>query len=71
MEAAAEGAVGLSEARPLSGATASEDADTVIGISYGRDSDMGKHLFVLIISITGIVLVILMQLQPWRRFIYF
>ncbi|XP_031642041.1 phosphatidylinositol 4-phosphate 5-kinase type-1 gamma isoform X3 [Oncorhynchus kisutch] len=40
MEAAAEGAVGLSEARPLSGATASEDADTVIGISYGRDSDM-------------------------------
>uniref|UniRef100_A0A6Q2YS15 PIPK domain-containing protein n=1 Tax=Esox lucius TaxID=8010 RepID=A0A6Q2YS15_ESOLU len=43
MEAAAEGAVGLSEAREpssLSGATASEDADTVIGISYGRDSDM-------------------------------
>lgn len=74
MEAAAEGAVGLSEARearPLSGATASEDADTVIGISYGRDSDMGNYLFVLIISITGIVLAILMQLQPWRWFIYF
>ncbi|XP_024279036.2 phosphatidylinositol 4-phosphate 5-kinase type-1 gamma isoform X4 [Oncorhynchus tshawytscha] len=45
MEAAlpvAEGAVGLSEAReasPFSGATASEDADTVIGVSYGMDSD--------------------------------
>ncbi|XP_041746188.1 phosphatidylinositol 4-phosphate 5-kinase type-1 gamma isoform X3 [Coregonus clupeaformis] len=39
---AAEGAVGLSEAReasPFSGATASEDADTVIGVSYGMDSD--------------------------------
>uniref|UniRef100_A0A7N6AHB0 PIPK domain-containing protein n=1 Tax=Anabas testudineus TaxID=64144 RepID=A0A7N6AHB0_ANATE len=43
MEAAAEGAVGLSEARdgsPLSGAAASEDADTVIGVSYGMDADM-------------------------------
>ncbi|KAM9504059.1 phosphatidylinositol 4-phosphate 5-kinase type-1 gamma-like isoform 2-T2 [Salvelinus alpinus] len=45
MEAAlpvAEGAVGLSDAReasPFSGATASEDADTVIGVSYGMDSD--------------------------------
>ncbi|XP_029905135.1 phosphatidylinositol 4-phosphate 5-kinase type-1 gamma isoform X4 [Myripristis murdjan] len=41
MEAAAEGAVGLSEARdgsPLSGATASDDADTVIGVSYGMDA---------------------------------
>nr|XP_057930261.1 phosphatidylinositol 4-phosphate 5-kinase type-1 gamma isoform X1 [Doryrhamphus excisus] len=40
----AEGAVGLSEARdgsPLSGATASDDADTVVGVSYGMDaSDM-------------------------------
>lgn len=48
MEAAlpvAEGAVGLSEAReasPFSGATASEDADTVIGVSYGMDSDFGN-----------------------------
>ncbi|KAM6963444.1 phosphatidylinositol 4-phosphate 5-kinase type-1 gamma [Aplochiton taeniatus] len=44
MEAAAEGAVGLSEARdgsPLSGATASDDGETVIGVSYGMDaSDM-------------------------------
>ncbi|XP_078141711.1 phosphatidylinositol 4-phosphate 5-kinase type-1 gamma [Centroberyx gerrardi] len=41
MEAAAEGAVGLSEARdgsPLSGATASDDGDTVIGVSYGMDA---------------------------------
>ncbi|XP_026160493.1 phosphatidylinositol 4-phosphate 5-kinase type-1 gamma isoform X2 [Mastacembelus armatus] len=41
MEAAAEGAVGLSEARdgsPLSGATASDDADTVVGVSYGVDA---------------------------------
>lgn len=46
MEAAAEGAVGLSEARdgsPLSGATASDDGDTVIGVSYGMDAgDMGN-----------------------------
>ena len=45
MEAAAEGAVGLSEARdgsPLSGAAASDDADTVVGVSYGMDAaDMG------------------------------
>ncbi|XP_061743805.1 phosphatidylinositol 4-phosphate 5-kinase type-1 gamma isoform X1 [Nerophis ophidion] len=37
----AEGAVGLSEAgdgSPLSGATASEDADTVVGVSYGMDT---------------------------------
>lgn len=44
MEAAAEGAVGLSEARegsPLSGAAASDDGDTVVGVSYGMDaSDM-------------------------------
>lgn len=41
MEAAAEGAVGLSEARegsPLSGAAASDDADTVVGVSYGMDA---------------------------------
>ncbi|XP_038572225.1 phosphatidylinositol 4-phosphate 5-kinase type-1 gamma isoform X2 [Micropterus salmoides] len=41
MEAAAEGAVGLSEARdgsPLSGAAASDDGDTVVGVSYGVDS---------------------------------
>ncbi|KAM6921575.1 phosphatidylinositol 4-phosphate 5-kinase type-1 gamma isoform 2-T2 [Xenentodon cancila] len=41
MEAAAEGAVGLSEARegsPLSGAAASDDADTVVGVGYGMDS---------------------------------
>ncbi|XP_006800528.1 phosphatidylinositol 4-phosphate 5-kinase type-1 gamma, partial [Neolamprologus brichardi] len=40
MEAAAEGAVGLSEARegsPLSGAAASDDGDTVVGVSYGMD----------------------------------
>lgn len=45
MEAAAEGAVGLSEARegsPLSGAAASDDGDTVVGVSYGMDAaDMG------------------------------
>lgn len=45
MEAAAEGAVGLSEARdgsPLSVAAASDDGDTVVGISYGMDAaDMG------------------------------
>lgn len=43
MEAAAEGAVGLSEARegsPLSAAAASDDADTVVGVSYGMDADM-------------------------------
>ncbi|XP_054645177.1 phosphatidylinositol 4-phosphate 5-kinase type-1 gamma isoform X2 [Dunckerocampus dactyliophorus] len=37
----AEGAVGVSEARdgsPLSGATASDDADTVVGVSYGMDA---------------------------------
>ncbi|XP_035862864.1 phosphatidylinositol 4-phosphate 5-kinase type-1 gamma isoform X6 [Sander lucioperca] len=41
MEAAAEGAVGLSEARdgsPISGATASDDGDTVVGVSYGMDA---------------------------------
>ncbi|XP_076009609.1 phosphatidylinositol 4-phosphate 5-kinase type-1 gamma [Genypterus blacodes] len=40
MEAAAEGAVGLSEARdgsPLSMDAASDDADTVVGVSYGMD----------------------------------
>lgn len=45
MEAAAEGAVGLSEAResPLSDAAASDDGDTVIGDSYGMDAvDIGK-----------------------------
>lgn len=46
MEAAAEGAVGLSEARdgsPLSVAAASDDGDTVVGVSYGLDAaDMGK-----------------------------
>lgn len=45
MEAAAEGAVGLSEARdgsPLSVAAASDDAETVVGVSYGMDAaDMG------------------------------
>lgn len=45
MEAAAEGAVGLSEARdgsPLSVAAASDDGDTVVGVSYGMDAaDMG------------------------------
>lgn len=45
MEAAAEGAVGLSEARdgsPLSVAAASDDGDTVVGVSYGIDAaDMG------------------------------
>lgn len=47
MEAAAEGAVGLSEARdgsPLSGDAASEDGDTVVGVSYGMDaSDFGTY----------------------------
>lgn len=41
MEAAAEGAVGLSEARegsPVSGAAASDDGDTVVGVSYGMDA---------------------------------
>ncbi|XP_029938780.1 phosphatidylinositol 4-phosphate 5-kinase type-1 gamma isoform X3 [Salarias fasciatus] len=41
MEPAAEGAVGLSEARegsPLSGAAASDDGDTVVGVSYGMDA---------------------------------
>lgn len=42
----AEGAVGLSEARdgsPLSGAASSDDADTVVGVSYGMDGgDMGR-----------------------------
>lgn len=46
MEAAAEGAAGLSEARdgsPLSDAAASDDGDTVIGDSCGMDAaDMGK-----------------------------
>ena len=46
MEAAAEGAVGLSEAgdgSPLSGAAASDDGDTVVGVSYGMDAaDMGR-----------------------------
>lgn len=44
MEAAAEGAAGLSEARdgsPLSVAAASDDADTVVGVSYGMDAEMG------------------------------
>ncbi|XP_057696956.1 phosphatidylinositol 4-phosphate 5-kinase type-1 gamma isoform X5 [Corythoichthys intestinalis] len=37
----AEGAVGLSEARdgsPLSGAASSDDADTVVGVSFGMDA---------------------------------
>ncbi|KAM8890159.1 phosphatidylinositol 4-phosphate 5-kinase type-1 gamma isoform 1-T1 [Synchiropus picturatus] len=37
----AEGAVGLSEARdgsPVSGAAASDDGDTVVGVSYGLDA---------------------------------
>lgn len=52
MEAAVEGAVGLSEARdgsPLSGATASEDGDTVLGMSYGMDPgdmDAAKKAFI-------------------------
>ena len=41
----AEGAVGLSEAgdgSPLSGDAASDDGDTVVGVSYGMDAgDMG------------------------------
>ena len=48
MEAGAEGAFGLSEARegsPVSGATASDDGDTVVGVSYGVDSgDTGTSL---------------------------
>ena len=44
----AEGAFGLSEARdgsPLSGATASDDTDTVVGVSYGMDAgDMGIYI---------------------------
>lgn len=47
MEAAAEGAVGLSEARdgsPLSDAAASDDGDAVTGDSYGMDAaDIGKQ----------------------------
>ncbi|XP_030227760.1 phosphatidylinositol 4-phosphate 5-kinase type-1 gamma isoform X2 [Gadus morhua] len=52
MEAGAEGAFGLSEARegsPVSGATASDDGDTVIGVSYGVDSgdtDAAKKAFI-------------------------
>eukprot|EP00066_Takifugu_rubripes_P023739 XP_011613005.1 PREDICTED: phosphatidylinositol 4-phosphate 5-kinase type-1 gamma isoform X1 [Takifugu rubripes] len=52
MEAAAEGAVGLSEARdgsPLSDAAASDDGDTVIGDSYGMDAadtDAAKKTFI-------------------------
>lgn len=46
MEAAAEGAVGLTEARdgsPLSGAASSDDADAVVGVTYGMDAaDMGN-----------------------------
>lgn len=42
MEAAAEGAVGLSEARDGSPLSASDDGDTVVGVSYGMDAaDMG------------------------------
>lgn len=52
MEAAAEGAVGLSEARdgsPLSDdAAASDDGDAVVGDSYGMDAaDMGKSTLFL------------------------
>lgn len=47
MEAAAEGAVGLSEARdgsPLSDAAASDDGDAVTGDSYGMDAaDIGNR----------------------------
>lgn len=50
MEAAAEGAVGLSEARdgsPLSVAAASDDGDTVVGVSYGMDAaDMGTFFYI-------------------------
>ncbi|KAK7889231.1 hypothetical protein WMY93_024791 [Mugilogobius chulae] len=52
MEAAAEGAVGLSEAgegSPLSGAAASEDGDTVVGVGYGIDAgdmDAAKKAFI-------------------------
>ncbi|XP_056269857.1 phosphatidylinositol 4-phosphate 5-kinase type-1 gamma isoform X2 [Pseudoliparis swirei] len=54
MEAAAEGAVGMSEAgdgSPLSGAAASDDdGDTVVGVSYGMDAaDMdaaGRKAFI-------------------------
>lgn len=42
MEAAVEGAVGLSseagDGSPLSGAEASDDGDTVVGVSYGMDT---------------------------------
>ncbi|XP_074491715.1 phosphatidylinositol 4-phosphate 5-kinase type-1 gamma isoform X2 [Sebastes fasciatus] len=42
MEAAAEGAVGLSseagDGSPLSGAEASDDGDTVVGVSYGMET---------------------------------
>ncbi|XP_035997275.1 phosphatidylinositol 4-phosphate 5-kinase type-1 gamma isoform X1 [Fundulus heteroclitus] len=41
MEAAAEGAVGVSEAgegSPLSGAAASDDGETVLGVGYGMDA---------------------------------
>ncbi|KAF0042315.1 hypothetical protein F2P81_005847 [Scophthalmus maximus] len=38
MEAAAEGAVGLSEARDGSPLSASDDGDTVVGVSYGMDA---------------------------------
>ncbi|KAM9763180.1 phosphatidylinositol 4-phosphate 5-kinase type-1 gamma isoform 2-T2 [Menidia menidia] len=52
MEAAAEGAAGLSEAgegSPLSAAAASDDADTVVGVSYGMDTadmDAAKKAFI-------------------------
>ncbi|XP_072294586.1 phosphatidylinositol 4-phosphate 5-kinase type-1 gamma isoform X2 [Eucyclogobius newberryi] len=52
MEAAAEGAVGLSEAgegSPLSGAAASEDGDAVLGVGYGVDAgdmDAAKKAFI-------------------------
>ncbi|KAK2907683.1 hypothetical protein Q8A73_008756 [Channa argus] len=52
MEAAGEGAVGLSEARdgsPLSVGAASDDADTVVGVSYGMDAadmDAAKKAFI-------------------------
>ncbi|XP_077390561.1 phosphatidylinositol 4-phosphate 5-kinase type-1 gamma isoform X5 [Festucalex cinctus] len=48
----AEGAVGLSEARdgsPLSGAASSDDADTVVGVSYGLDAgdmDAARKAFI-------------------------
>ncbi|RVE74037.1 hypothetical protein OJAV_G00037190 [Oryzias javanicus] len=52
MEAAAEGAVGLTEARdgsPLSGAASSDDADAVVGVTYGMDAadmDAAKKSFI-------------------------